>query len=232
MAKFTNPRDRGELTDEPDTPSTQVDIAAIVQAAVTAALAAGKQDSHELADAITKGMQQVAAPIHEYKQSDGVSELNPLGDRDYPRPGLKCRMWYGIVDDQDDNKVKRAFEIYDHDISLWEQLALNMLTPMEKVIKKLDGSDLRVTVVEQRNQASGALERMVIGLPLAVLSKKGDATTRNMVPAIPSLVYQLTGHDFRPESLPLPASREYLIAVMAAHRRGEYVCPKPQQVAA
>ena len=237
MAKFTNPRDRGELTDTPE-PETvpiasQIDIAAIVQAAVTAALAAGKQDSHELADAITKGMQQVAAPIHENKVSDGVSELNPLGDTKHPRPGLKCEVWYGAYEASDnpaDVRVKKAWEVYDHDCSAWEQLALNMLEPMAKTIKRLDRQDMHVIVTGVRSQTSGELQRLVIGLPLSVIGKGSDAAGRNMVPDITDLVRQLTGHDLTPERVPYDKTAKdggTLGRLMAAHRAKNYVAVDP-----
>lgn len=218
MAKFTNPRDRGELTDAPEpeetaAPTQGVDIAAIVQAAVSAALAAGNQNSADLAKAITQGMEQVKEPIPENKIAPQVSDMNPLGDRDNPRPGLRRECFYGVFSDKD-KPVMAAWEIKPKDASAWEQLALNMLTAGEKTIKALDGNPILVRITDDG-------KRLVIGLENRVIGKNSDKVGRNMVPPICEIVRQVTGHDFRPESLSL----ETLKHLMAEHRAKRYVGP-------
>jgi len=205
-----------------------IDIAAIVKAAVEAALSAGRANTEDLSDAITKGMQQVATPKHENVESNGVSHANPLGDLKHPRPGLKCEMWWGVI--ADDGKIGRAGELLAGDCTVWEQLALNMLEPVKGVIECHDGDPIKIAIEPKHNSITGELERLILALPQGIVGAGSER--RNMVPDWTNIVYQLTGCDFRPKSLPFPAKADDLAWFMAEHRAGRYVAVRPKEVAA
>ncbi len=207
-------------------PQQALDIAAIVNAAVTAALAAGRTDTNALSEAITAGMQQVQTPKHENIASNGVSVLNPLGDEKFPRPGLKCEMWLGGFDAADDDKVKRAWKIEAKDVSIWEQLALNTLAPVSKTIQRIDDVPMKVIVDAKKNDVTGEPQRLIIGLPLTMVGKTGE--NRNMVPRITELVRQLNGVDFTERSWPLPEKADDLKWFMAQHGSGNYVSKREE----
>lgn len=242
MSKFTNPKDRATLdslddgAEDPDEePVSQVTKIAPPSASVSltteqfqqllaAATGGGGMNGAGLADAITQGMKEAKEPIPENKVTDAYSALNPLGDRHYPRAGLlKCRVFWGAIEDTDDRNVQRAWEIEDGDASIWEIFALNMLGPIEKVIKRLDKAQMAVKVEAKRNASSDVLERIVIGFPMSVIGKGGE--NRNMIPDLTEVVYQLTGHDFRQDTLPTPQYTGYLQEVHRLHRAKQYVCP-------
>lgn len=240
MSKFTNPKDRAALDslddgaenpdDEPVSrvtklapPSASISLTAEQFQQLLAAATSGGGGAG-LAEAITRGMKESKEPIPENKVTDGISDLNPLGDRLYPRAGLlKCRVFWGAIEDTDDRHVQRSHEIEDSDISIWELFALNLLEPVEKVIKRLDKAAMAVKVEAKRNPSTDALERLVIGFPKGIIGKRGE--NRNMVPDLTEVVYQITGHDFRPESVPYPQYAEYLKEVHRLHKAKQYVCP-------
>jgi hypothetical protein len=246
MAKFTNPKDRvtvddlNEGAENPDEePVSRVTpIARAVEAPQTvtltteqfqqllAAATSGGAGGPGLAEAITQGMKEAKEPIPENKTTERVSELNPLGDQKFPRAGLlKCKVFWGAIDDTPERAVHGAYEIADEDASIWELLALNMLEPCEKVIKRLDRAAMPVKVVARYNASTNALERLTIGFPMAVVGKGADKGLKNMIPDLAEVSYQLTGHDFRQDSLPYPACADYLREAMRLHRAKQFVCP-------
>lgn len=202
-----------------------VDIEAIVRAAVQASLAAQQQAGGgmmDVAKAITEGMAQVRQPKPENQFDPGISERNPFGERDHPLPSLKCEMFYGIIQDKDGHPVSPFEELQPHELTLWETLALNCLEPVEKVVRRLDQAPMRVKVVAKYHDTTGALMRLTIGFPAAVIGK-GSFQNRNMVPDITALVYQLSGHDLRRDTLPYPDKQDDLLWLMTEHRAKRYV---------
>jgi hypothetical protein len=188
---------------------TASDIQAIVRAAVEAA----QGGNQELAQAITTGIQQSAGK-HENETHPGVSVYNPAGERDHPRPGLKCRMTLGIRDPKT-QVVSETYALDGDDLTAYEQIALNTLEPWEGKIELLDGTVIPLTIVPSYNDVTEALERLVLVLPQAVTGKGSEK--KNMVPSIPSIVAQVTGRDFSRLSL------DDLKWFMAEHRSGRYV---------
>jgi hypothetical protein len=188
---------------------TATDIGAIVRAAVEAA----QGGNQELAEAITTGIKQ-SAPKRDNDNYPGVSALNPAGEREHPRPGLKCRMTLGIRD----AKTRAVVETYAmdaDDLTAYEQIALNTLEPWEGKISLLDGDVIPLAIVPTYNDVTEKLERLVLVLPQAVTGKGSEK--KNMVPSIPNIVAQVTGKDFSRLSL------DDLTWFMAEHRAGRYV---------
>lgn len=205
--------------DEAENPApaaAPVDIAAIVKAAVEAALQAKDTTAENLAAAITQGMQQVKEPIPENKTIPETSEANPLGERDFPRTALlKCDMWIGVIQDDDDRSVVRVRQYEPGENTVAELLAMNLIQPGEYLVKMLDETTMPVKVVAQKNQATGATERMIIAYPILHLGKKSQ--TKNMIPGIVSVVRQITGHDLSQLSI------DELRELYREHRAKNYV---------
>lgn len=202
------------------------DLQALVGTAVQAALQTSAANQSGVAAAITQGLKEAREPLPENKTSDGVSQLNPYGDLAHPRPGLRCEMWRAVIDAQ--NQIVPWYEILADDLSAREQCALNVLQPADTRIAMLgsDVPDMRVTITARRNEATGAIERLLIGVPLKHVMQGSD--TKNFVPDIVSTVRQVTGHDFRSESL----SDDELQWVMAEHCAKRYVPPRAKREAA
>lgn len=176
----------------------------------------GPAMTSDVAAAITEGLKAAREPIPENKVQLGISEMNPLGDHAHPRSALlKCAMWMGAIQDDEDHKVVRFAQYEPENCTLAELFALNMLSPMEARIQMMDGTPINVRVVGSYNQATDKLERLTIGYPLVHLQRKSQ--TKNMIPSIVETVYQLTGHDFRRMSI------DDMKAIDAEHRKGNYV---------
>jgi hypothetical protein len=175
-----------------------------------------KGNNAEIADSITQGIKEAKEPIPENKASNGISDSNPLGVSS-PRPGFKCEMWMGVVDDKGD--VKPWYEIEQSDVTIWEECALNTLEPIESVICSLgsDRPDLRIRVEARRDSISQKLLRLMVAVPLTWV-QKGPDSRKGQIPPITEIVRQLNGCDFRRREMSL----ETLKQVQAAQRAGDY----------
>jgi len=196
---------------------TMEQLQAIISGAVTAATAAGTQGMQSIADSVRLGIEQSRTPIHENQIHHGVSALNPLGDTLHPRPGLKCRMTRGIQD----AKTKVISESYPweaDDLSGYEQIALNTLEPAHAIVNRLDGVQMKVTIVPERDPVTDALTKLTVVLPTDVMQK--GSQVKNMVPDALNLVLQITGRDFS------KLSNDDLAWFMAEHRAGRYVAER------
>ncbi len=198
---------------------TQADLQALVASAVAAAMAHATPQG-DLAKAITDGMNQVREPIPEQKIHHAISAQNPCGDRDHPRPGFKCEMWYGVITDEKPGRpstVRRIAQVLAEDCTAWEQIAWNLLTPIDEPVTMLDGMAMRVRVKADVHDVTGDLERLTLAIPYKHFQK--GSQTINMVPGIIAIVREVYGVDLTPRTLP----PEQLAVVMAKHRRKEYV---------
>lgn len=108
----------------------------------------------DLAAAVAAGVDKWKP--HEIRRPEQRSVYNPDGDRDYPRPRLKCHIYVGSypLGDPNDNRTLTRAEIE----------ALNALTPGHYRVLKHDGSKV---VIEIRGQvdANQRLERLWVILP-------------------------------------------------------------------
>lgn len=187
-----------------------------LQALVATAVGAASQGNQNLAEIVTQGIAQARKPIPEGTDQSNprVSEANPLGDRDHPRPLLKCEFYLGTTDPN--GRVQRTYPYENNDLTVREILALNTLEPGHYKIALHDGSEIKVSVVRELDGASDAVRRMVIILPTNVTEKKSQI--KNMLPGPCNLVYQMMGgSDFARLSL------DDLAWFMAEHRAKRYV---------
>lgn len=191
---------------------TIADIQAIVKTAVEAAQGGNQQ----IAQIVTDGIAQARKPIPEKTDADypRISTLNPLGERDHPRPGLRCEFFLGMRQGKS-GQVQRSYPWVAEDLTAQEQIALNTLTPTSGTIALLDGTPIKVEVVPTRHDLTDEITRMVIVVPQFVIEK--NSQHKNMLPPICNLVEQLTGKNFA------RLAGEELAYFMAAHRQKRFV---------
>lgn len=151
-----------------------------------------------------------------------ISVYNPLGDKDHPRPALKCQFFLGTTEGKS-GQVQRSYPFLDDDLTVREVCALNILTPTTTTIELYDGTKVPLSVVADAHPVTGNLQRMVLVIP-ATVTGKGSAL-KNMLPSPTKIVAQVTGIDFDRLSL------DDLAWVMAEHRAQRYVTGR-QTVAA
>lgn len=191
---------------------TMADISSIVKAAVEAA----QSGNSEMARMVTDGIAQARKPIPEGTDASNprISAQNPLGDRDHPRPELKCAITLGTQEGKG-KPIQRTYPFDDGDLTVQEILALNTLQPGNFVMRLYGGAEIKVSVVPEYDPASDELRRLVIVLPQHVTQR--GSQLKNMLPGAVDIVAQLTGHDFS------KLSTDDLAWFMAQHRQKNYV---------
>lgn len=107
-------------------------------------------------------------------QTERKSAFNPEGERDNPRPKLKCHMYFGAAPLGSPKEVTTLTHA--------EITALNALTPGHFRIKKMDGSFMVIEVKGQVN-SNRQLDRLWILLP------EGD-DQKNLYPPLAELAAQ------------------------------------------
>jgi hypothetical protein len=202
------------VTPPPAAPASFTMTAADLQNMVTAAVSAAQSGNAELAQAVTKGIADAREPIPENKIGPAISDANPLGERDHPRPGLKCDIAFGVQDRQT-KVVQDTITIEAADLTAQEQIALNTLTPMQAVIKRLDGVPFKVSIVPTTDPVTDQVSKLTIVVPTEITGK--GSLVKNMLPGPLSIVQQLTGRDFS------TLAGEELAWFMAEHRAKRYV---------
>lgn len=196
------------------------DIQSIVQAAVAAAQGGNK----EIADQITQGIAQARKPIPEGTDASNprVSVYNPLGDRDHPRPVLKCEITLGTREGKD-KPIQRTYPFMDDDLTVNEVIALNTLEPGNHKIDIHGLGPIALAIVPEYDSASDELKRLVIVVPPHVTQK--GSQVKNNLPGPLQLVEQITGIHYG------KLSADDLAWFMAEHRKKNYVA-KREAVAA
>lgn len=196
------------------------DIQAIVKTAVEAA----QSGNAAIADIVTQGIAQARKPIPEGTDQSNprISVFNPLGDRDHPRPLLKCEMFLGTQDGEG-KPIQRTYPFNQDDLTVHEILALNILEPGQHEIALYDGMTVSLKIVPEYDQATKALRRLVLVVPSTVTGK--GSALKNMLPGPTQIVGQITGVHFGQKPL------DELAWFMAEHRKKNYVS-KREAVAA
>lgn len=163
----------------PAAPALSPDVLALMQTLANALTS----NQTTQAEAFQSMMAQMAAtmaeqtrlarePIPENKVAPGVSAFNPKGDRDFPRPDLKCPVFLGQYDD--DGKIEAAYPVLE-DTSTVEELTLcNQLEQGDALIERNDG-EIGKVVIQARRDGSGKLNRLVIAFPYGWMSKEKQA---------------------------------------------------------
>lgn len=197
-------------------PQTFTMTAESLQGMITAAVQAAAQGNQALADAVTAGIAATRKPIPEGTDSSNprISVLNPLGDRDHPRPTLRCEVFLGTFDAKT-QQVQRTYPYLTDDLTVNEVIALNTLAPVTKTLDFHGIGPIKVSVVPERDAVTDEIRRMVITVPTSVTGK--GSTVKNMLPGPCGLVAQITGRDYS------TLQGEELAWFMAEHRAGRYV---------
>jgi hypothetical protein len=195
-----------------------------IQAIVATAIAASQQGNQNLAEIVTQGIAQARKPIPEGTDASNpkISVFNPLGDRDYPRPGLKCEFTYGTQDAKT-KQISRTYPLEAEDLTVIEQIALNTLEAGHYSIKLHDDTPIKLSIVPDLDPATDVLTRMVLVVP-QIVTGKGSAL-KNMLPGPIDIVRQVTGKDFS------TLAGADLAWFMAEHKAKRYVSTR-EEVAA
>lgn len=101
--------------------------------------------------AVSEGMRKAMKP--ENPQAPLISVYNPKGDRDHPRPALKCKMFL------------RAYPIDGTTESVEELELLNQLQPGTYWFHDMSGRKVKMPVVAETTN-TGELSRLLILLPM------------------------------------------------------------------
>lgn len=110
----------------------------------------------------------------ENRRSPEVSVYNPLGERDHPRPQLKCQMMNG------------PYPI-ERDTLTWEEIdLLNQLEPGVFSVQRTDGSYMRLTITGERD-ANDTLTKLTIRYPMA------NEEDNKHVPRLVPMLQQILG---------------------------------------
>jgi len=196
----------------PAGPEDTADLAAIVDRLVTArlaALAVAAPATPAVPDwlaPLIANQQRVADTLAEHtkpKQVDNPeqkSPFNPAGDRDHPRPELKCDIRHCGV------SLSRST------LTVTELDLLNRLEPGEFWVRKTDGSEEKVTIVPKLLDTGDGYAQLNIRMDV----KDETGTKKHGWPSLANLCRQILGE---PEVHP-PARRSAAAGRRAA-RAGE-----------
>lgn len=208
----------------PAPPQTFSMTAADLQAMVTAAVTAAQQGNQALADAVSAGIAATRKPIPEGTDASNprISVLNPLGERDHPRPTLRYEVFLGTVN-QKTKEVMRTYPYDTDDLTVQEVIALNTLEPINTTLDLHGIGPTKVSVVPERDAATDEITRLVIALPTSVTGK--GSAVKNHVPGPCGLVAMITGRDYS------KLRGEELAWFMAEHRAGRYVTEREKAAA-
>lgn len=186
-----------ELTDvddiRPVAPSapalpTGFDMQAFAQILATAIAQGQAVSADVIKSAVADAAKLAREPIPEipFAHYHRKSVFNPDGDLESPRPGLKCEMFLGQYDDH--GVVTAAFEIVGNSCRKDEQELLNQLSAGAYPVKRHDGVSGSV-VVQERKDANGVVNRVVIAMPHGWLGKDQQAS----MPSQKNLCEQILG---------------------------------------
>lgn len=128
----------GVLASLPASPMTPATESAVLSALVSALekIASGQVNSQRAATEALDMSARLQQPDN--KLSPGVSSFNPQGDREYPRPALKCPMFL-------------PWEAEQGSLTFEEIELLNLLEEGDYAVKRNDGTKLKVAVKIKMN---------------------------------------------------------------------------------
>ena len=179
-------------------------------------LLGARQDNTDLINTITTGIAQARQPIKEGTDASyhRISAINPLGERDHPKPLLKHAITLGIAEPKS-GAIQRTYPFEQDDLTVYEVCALNTLPESgEYIVNLYDGAPIKVSLVSTRNAATDEVVRTTIVIPNHVTQK--GSQIKNMLPGALGLVEQITGVNFAKKS------HEEMAVLMAAHREKRY----------
>lgn len=155
---------------EPDTTSQ---LAEAFRLALEASREKDENRDKVLVDAMAESHRRLVKPENDAASIPRVSAFNPRGDRDFPRPKLKCR------------KVLQCGFPFEEKAATYEELErMNMLIDVlvkckregkqlpEFMVSKADGSQARVTLETKWNEISGHLEELQVNYPVKTIDMR------------------------------------------------------------
>lgn len=113
---------------------------------------AREREDLETKEARKLGRHVNAAGVYENNFPPDISWLNPLGERDHPRPELKCRMIYV------------GQELKKEGLSREECDLLNQCVPGDYFVTKADGSRIKF-IIKGKFSSAGTMETMSFHFP-------------------------------------------------------------------
>lgn len=183
------------MAKDDDEPATNLSIADLVAALKAAS---GNDDESMQKRAKYEAEAWTRLNKRENDPAPMISVFNPRGDRDHPRPELKCKMeWVGYPLDRDS-------------LTADEIALLNAAEPGEFTFHRTDGSPEKLTVTPLTS-ATGRLEKLSFYFPC-----RGD--NRHNLPGLAHLLQQVQGK--LPKEAELYAQLEALRAELETVKAG------------
>lgn len=140
------------VVEAPAAPAFDAATLAVIEAMASKMAAAMVAAQADGAKANAQALQQMAGPRDNPMGSPLVSTLNPMGDRDHPRPDLKCAMtWCGYDIEREMHSVE-------------ELTLLNSIEPGHYRVMKTDGSYGILSVFPSIDSTSNTLRRLDLKL--------------------------------------------------------------------
>ncbi len=144
------------MATDKNAPATATPDLTAILAKMTELLAnqAGRTETEDLnsAEARKAGRRVGATGAYENAFAPEISQYNPLGERDNPRPELRCKMiWVG-------------FKLAKVALTLDEITLLNQMQPGEYRVTKADGKSIPFTITGKQD-AAGRLDMLTYHFP-------------------------------------------------------------------
>lgn len=173
-------------------PAPQTDVMALAQALALALNQNNQQQTDALQQILQTQLRLAQNPGGRHSNSDQenprISAFNPKGEREFPRPGLKCHMYLGQYDDE--GKIDAAYPIMEDSCTLEEQELCNQLDQGEATVERNDGKTGKA-IIQARRDGAGRLNRIIVALPYGWLSKEFQAQLPSLKRMLKEIVSQL-----------------------------------------
>lgn len=183
----------------PPSPAVSLTESGVLQALVAALqqIASGQVNSQRAATEALDMSARMQQPDNKF--SHGISAFNPQGDREYPRPTLKCAMFL-------------PWEAEQESLTFEEIELLNLLEEGEYIIRRNDGVKIQVTVKIKMNM-NGTPDTLFMNSEAAFTDE-----THWMMPPLVSVLRQIL--DARPHT------RKSASAVLTMDTRASMIVAK------
>ncbi len=180
-------------------------------ATLSAALAKLSDAQREIADGQNAANRKIHRP--ENSEVPKISAFNLRGDKDFPRPDLKCPMFI-------------PYPAYRDDLTREEIELLNLLEPGDYPIELNDGMMVTMTVTETLNLDKKGVSRMVLSHPTAF---KND-NHRNLIPKARMLREMLAQHETTRVRAEMVWTMKEEAALILAGKLNDGTTPENRQV--
>ncbi len=122
---------------------------------------------------------------HEYER---VSNFNPKGDRDHPRPDMICPTFLAVINEDDPSQPPTPYIEFAKSTMTYDELvAINSLPELSTTVELNDGSKELFTVYVKKDPVSGRAVRKLLSFRKRCYEKD----KRNSVPNVRQLWRQV-----------------------------------------